>query len=258
MRADLGWTYLIAGAMNTSTPPAIWPAPCSRRAWLRAARRRGRSSPAPRRPRCSSRRTASPLADPALYVFRFLSGLVSAVAFVAGGLLAAQPGGAAPADRGRRARAERRPGARHLLRRRRPRHRRLGAASCRCSPSGPWRMPGRAAGSGSGRSARSSPRWSRRRCALVRHAPTPRTAVPRRGAASRGSPGARFRPALTAYLMFGLGYIGYMTFIVALLREQGGRRNARSSPSTPCSAPRSRSRPGCGRGCCSAFAAAGR
>ena len=28
-------------------------------------------------------------------------------------------------------------------------------------------------------------------------------------------------PALAGYLMFGLGYIGYMTFIVTLLREQG-------------------------------------
>jgi predicted MFS family arabinose efflux permease len=30
-----------------------------------------------------------------------------------------------------------------------------------------------------------------------------------------------FVPGLAAYAMFGLGYIGYMTFVVALLREQG-------------------------------------
>ena len=31
----------------------------------------------------------------------------------------------------------------------------------------------------------------------------------------------QFAPALAAYFMFGLGYIGYMTFVIALLREQG-------------------------------------
>ena len=43
------------------------------------------------------------------------------------------------------------------------------------------------------------------------------------GAAARGVAAfawRRFLPALAAYLMFGLGYIGYMTFIVTLLREQ--------------------------------------
>ena len=30
-----------------------------------------------------------------------------------------------------------------------------------------------------------------------------------------------FAPALAAYTLFGVGYIGYMTFVVALLREQG-------------------------------------
>ena len=42
---------------------------------------------------------------------------------------------------------------------------------------------------------------------------------------------ARFRPAdfgyaLAAYLMFGAGYIGYMTFVIALLKEQGMAANA--------------------------------
>ena len=31
----------------------------------------------------------------------------------------------------------------------------------------------------------------------------------------------RFAPGLAAYTLFGLGYIGYMTFVIALLREQG-------------------------------------
>jgi len=40
--------------------------------------------------------------------------------------------------------------------------------------------------------------------------------------ASRGSfAWRRFGPALAGYTMFGFGYIGYMTFVVTLLREQG-------------------------------------
>ena len=31
----------------------------------------------------------------------------------------------------------------------------------------------------------------------------------------------KFAPALSGYAMFGVGYIGYMTFVIALLREQG-------------------------------------
>lgn len=45
-------------------------------------------------------------------------------------------------------------------------------------------------------------------------------------AAAGGGHGPRFHPqpfafALGGYAMFGLGYIGYMTFVIALLREQG-------------------------------------
>jgi len=35
-----------------------------------------------------------------------------------------------------------------------------------------------------------------------------------------------FAPALAGYTLFGVGYIGYMTFVVALLREQGAQRDA--------------------------------
>lgn len=44
------------------------------------------------------------------------------------------------------------------------------------------------------------------------------------GAAPAAGAGFRwpaFVPALAAYFMFGVGYIGYMTFVIALLREQG-------------------------------------
>jgi len=35
-----------------------------------------------------------------------------------------------------------------------------------------------------------------------------------------------FAPALAGYTMFGVGYIGYMTFVIALLREQGAGQGA--------------------------------
>ncbi len=52
------------------------------------------------------------------------------------------------------------------------------------------------------------------------------TSAPAQAAASSQTPDThvplrRFGLALAAYAMFGVGYIGYMTFIVALLREQG-------------------------------------
>ena len=50
---------------------------------------------------------------------------------------------------------------------------------------------------------------------------------PHAAPAAGGAPAARafawrdFAPALTGYGLFGVGYIGYMTFVIALLREQG-------------------------------------
>lgn len=41
------------------------------------------------------------------------------------------------------------------------------------------------------------------------------------GAAGTGFHWPHFAPALAAYFMFGVGYIGYMTFVIALLREHG-------------------------------------
>ncbi len=45
--------------------------------------------------------------------------------------------------------------------------------------------------------------------------------APQAGAARAPFAWRPFAPALAGYMMFGLGYIGYMTFIVSLLREQG-------------------------------------
>jgi predicted MFS family arabinose efflux permease len=45
--------------------------------------------------------------------------------------------------------------------------------------------------------------------------------APQAGAARAPFAWRPFGPALLGYMMFGLGYIGYMTFIISLLREQG-------------------------------------
>ena len=48
------------------------------------------------------------------------------------------------------------------------------------------------------------------------HAP-----APARGGQSAGWPARRFVPSLASYLLFGLGYISYITFVVALLVHEG-------------------------------------
>ena len=54
---------------------------------------------------------------------------------------------------------------------------------------------------------------------LGRHAPPP--TPPASGAVPRVFRWRDFRPALLGYGCFGIGYIGYMTFVIALLRDQG-------------------------------------
>ena len=57
--------------------------------------------------------------------------------------------------------------------------------------------------------------------ALVVRSPPPTSAVPPGDAVPAAAGRAAFAPALVSYLLFGIGYIGYMTFVVTLLREQG-------------------------------------
>jgi predicted MFS family arabinose efflux permease len=47
------------------------------------------------------------------------------------------------------------------------------------------------------------------------------SATPAHAAGSGGFRPADFGYGLAAYLLFGVGYIGYMTFVIALLKEQG-------------------------------------
>lgn len=204
MRADLGWTYFTAGAMNTVNAAgylagALLAPPVLARFDARRVLLAGGAG------------TALLLAahglvrgEALLYLLRGLAGLASAASFVAGGLLAARLAGAKPGRSG-------------LV---------LGiyyggvglgiVASSLIVPAvvGPhpsgWPVAWVALGAASLLAT-----------VLTALGTRPLTAPP-----VQGAPRAPFawRPlgfGLAGYAMFGLGYIGYMTFVVTLLREQG-------------------------------------
>lgn len=203
MRADLGWSYATAGAMNTANAAGYLAGALTMPALLR---RLG--------PRCALVGGSAAVtlllalhgwarADAVLFALRFASGVGSAAVFVAGGLMAAQLAATVP------------PGGRPspalvvglyyggtglgivacaLL---------LPALVARHWAPGWWGIAALAA------------------LATVLLAARARVSAPpaATGAAARAS----LRPlafGLAGYFMFGLGYIGYMTFVVTLLREQ--------------------------------------
>lgn len=220
MRADLGWSYLLAGGMNTANAVGYLVGALATPVLLRRH--------APARSLLVGTALATVLmaacgfllGAPALLAQRLLAGIASAVVFVAGGLMAARLG----------ALDARRSG---LL---------LGvyyggvgwgiAASALLVPLVLARAPGLHTWA-----------WAWWLLALVCAACTAALAWPARvlqrldaqgstqaGAAPAGgaphAPAARvplaaLAPALAGYAMFGVGYIGYMTFVIALLQEQG-------------------------------------
>ncbi len=211
MRADLGWSYFTAGAMNTVNalgyllgalavprllrgfaPRSVWLAGGAATALLLAGH-------------------ALVLSDAALLALRLLCGVASALAFVCGGLLAARLG-SAPVRGGAGPSAA-------LV---------LGlyyggtglgiiAAAAIVPPLADLARPHAWQGAW----------WALAAAAL---AATLAMAAGTRGLPAPPVPGSAaagcfawrdFAPALGGYLMFGLGYIGYMTFNITLLREQG-------------------------------------
>lgn len=217
MRADLGWSYFLAGALNTANAAGyllgalLMPRLLARhdaRALLLAGGYAAALLMAAH---------ALVRADGLLLALRLLSGAASAASFVCGGLLAARlasgagPGAAAP---------------------RRSAGLVLGLyyggvglgiiVSAQLLPAlTQWQASGGAVGLGwpaawallglCAALLTALTGWGTRRL----HAPP----------AARGAQAtAAWRPmgwALAGYLMFGVGYIGYMTFVVTLLREQG-------------------------------------
>jgi len=210
MRADLGWSYLTAGAMNTVNAAGYLLGALLAPRWLarhdaRVLMLAGMSV------------TALLLAlhglagsDAALYALRGASGVASAAAFIAGGLLAARLASANAVTESRRASAG-------LV---------LGiyyggvglgiVVSALLVPA--WLAQSGATGW----------RWAWCGLAVMALLATALTLHATRSLAT--APGANsahtafeWRPlgfGLAAYLLFGFGYIGYMTFVITLLREQ--------------------------------------
>ncbi|KQP22561.1 YbfB/YjiJ family MFS transporter [Pseudorhodoferax sp. Leaf267] len=212
MRADLGWSYTTAGAMNTVNAAGYLLGALLAPGWLK---------------RSGARRTllaggfgsalllaahGAVVSDAALYLLRAMTGMASAATFVSGGVLAARLSSRAPA-----AGATRAPSAGLVL----------GiyyggtgvgiVLSALLVPplSGwpvahAWQLAWFALGA----------------TALLSTALTgaatreldPAGAAPAAGAAAFEK--RRFACGLLSYFLFGLGYIGYMTFVVTLLREQ--------------------------------------
>lgn len=216
MREDLGWSYTLAGAMNTSNAAgyllgALLTPRCMRRYGASGVLLFGALL-------ASGFMAASGFFTGAwpLLLQRFLAGVASAFVFVAGGLMAARLGARAPAHSG-------------LL---------LGIYY---GGTG-WGIALSALGVPvTLRAAQGVPHawsWAWWGLALLCLAGSAILVWPARllqaqqpGAASKNpvtatavSPALPWRammPALTGYTLFGVGYIGYMTFVIALLRDQG-------------------------------------
>ena len=231
MRADLGWSYFTAGAMNTVNAAGYLVGALLAPRWLAAfdARRvllAGGAGAALLLAAHGALRS-----DLALYALRALTGVASAASFVAGGLLAARlagqqiavPGGGVASDGvGERAH-----------------HGADDKAGAHVSPGLVLGLYYGGTGIGIVLAALLAPPWFNAdsrgwpwawlaiavACALATAFTARSTralAAPPTGSAQRlPFQHAPFAFGLLGYLLFGLGYIGYMTFIVTLLREQG-------------------------------------
>jgi len=202
MRAELHWSYFTAGAMNTANAAGYLAGALLAPRWFARF-------DALRVATAGALATAAILAahafagsDAPLYALRTLAGVASAATFVGGGLLATRLSARAPhpglvvgiyyggAGLGI-----------------------LGATAI--VPPLPWRAAWVALGVVSLACALATWGVTRASRALVATGPdAPATA-------RASAPWPPMAPLLAGYLMFGLGYIGYMTFIVTLLRDQG-------------------------------------
>jgi len=201
MRADLGWSYLTAGAMNTANAAgylagALLMPLLLRRYDARAVLLVGGSAAA-----ILLAAHALARGELALLLLRSACGAASAASFVAGGLLAARLASAQPLGGLAAGQV-------------------LGVyyggvglgivLATMVVPPVPWRWAWAALGA-LALLATVGTAWGTRE--LV--APPAPGQVPQ-AANIRG-----LAWALLGYLMFGLGYIGYMTFVITLLRQQG-------------------------------------
>ena len=213
MRADLGWSYTLAGAMNTAnaagylvgalmTPGLLRRCKATSLMWLGSLLASVFMA------------TSGFFTDaPSLLIQRLLAGVASAWVFIAGGLLAARLGALTPKHMG-------------LL---------LGlyyggtglgiALSAVLVPTMLEAAGGVQHGwawawwalSAACLAATGALAWvGRRLLVLFALVANENKAAPHRAFSWRD-----FSPALAGYTLFGMGYIGYMTFVVALIKEQG-------------------------------------
>ena len=217
LRADLGWSYLTAGAMNTVNAAGYLVGALSMPAMLRRFGARAALLGGGLAAGALLIAHGWVLSNAALYLLRGLTGVASAATFVAGGLLAARLGGkAATATATTGAGRSAAPSAGLVL------GVYYGGAGigivvaalivpplCALPGAHAWQWAWMALGA----------------VALVA------TAITARATRGLDQPGttaslparfdiAQFGFGLTAYFLFGVGYIGYMTFVVTLLREQ--------------------------------------
>jgi predicted MFS family arabinose efflux permease len=218
MRAELGWSYFTAGAMNTVNAAgylvgALLMPRLLQRLDARALMLAGGGAAALLLAAHGLVRS-----DAALYALRLGSGLASAASFVGGGLLAARLASQVPVQAGQV----------------------LGlyyggtgigivVASLLVPPLvAPGAVTG-AVGGALGGAMASGWAWAWLALGVVSAMATAATAAGTRALHAPPAPGAPRVPlplvplafGLAGYACFGLGYIGYMTFIVTLLREQG-------------------------------------
>lgn len=213
MRADLGWSYLTAGAMNTVNAAGYLAGALFTPAWLRRFGARhvllagGVASGA------LLIAHGVVVTDATLYLLRGLTGVASAATFVSGGLLAARLVTRTP----------------------------TASNGARATPSAGLVLGVYYGGTGVGIviSALLVPpittlpgahawQWAWMALGGTALAATAITALATRDLdqASAGPTAhtsfawSRFAFGLASYFMFGLGYIGYMTFVITLLREQ--------------------------------------
>jgi len=205
MRADLGWSYLTAGAMNTVNAAGylagalLTPMTLARFSVRRVLLAGSMASAA----MLAAHGLVS--SDTALYALRLLTGIASAATFISGGLMAARLVGHAGAARAGLVLGIYYGGTGAGI-----------VASALLVPPltalpqvHAWQWAWIALGA----------------TALVATAITARETRGHDGAPAAASQRTGFRArdfafGLASYTLFGLGYIGYMTFVVTLLREQ--------------------------------------
>lgn len=216
MRADLGWSYFVAGAMNTVNAAGYLVGALAAPSTLRRLDARMVFLAGIAVTALALGGHGFVVDDAALYALRFVTGIGSAATFVSGGLLAARlitmPSAPAPAGEPTVSAG--------LV---------LGiyyggtgvgiVASALLVPALAERATAHAwQGAWIGLAGLAVLALAIAAAATTRLGGAPLPAAP-------GAPRERFRwrafaPALAAYLLFGLGYIGYMTFVISLLRDE--------------------------------------